>query len=66
MIPVDYSYIKKPYTINNCHYVVENEDLTKQIHKKATKYLLLVEQNKFKPNVDIMGIKNRLKKSDTK
>ena len=60
MFPVTKEYIKKPYTINNIHYIVCNKNLIRQIHKKASKYLLLVEQGKLSPNVDILSIKEYL------
>lgn len=64
MFPVTAKYIKKEYTINNKHYIVENKDLIKQINKKATKYLLLVQQKKLQPKVDILKIKNVLLKEN--
>lgn len=62
MFPVTADYIKKPYTIGNTHYVVGNKELIKQIHKKAVRYLTLVEYKKLKPKVDIMKIKAELYK----
>lgn len=64
MFPVTIEYIKKPYTIHNIHYVVANQDLIKQLHKKATKYLLLIKQGRLHSDVDIIGIQNALKNTN--
>lgn len=60
MFPVTEKYIKKPYTVNNCAYVVGNKELIKQLHKKTNKYLTLVKTGKLKPNVDILKVKKQL------
>lgn len=62
MFPVSESHITKPYTYSGKHYIVNNEQLIKDIKKRATKFLLLVEQGKLKPNVDILSIRNDLLK----
>lgn len=63
MFPVTANYIKKPYTIGNTHYIVGNKELIKQIHKKAIRYLALVEHNKLDPQIDIMKIRAELYKN---
>lgn len=60
MFPVTEKYIKKPFTINNVHYVVSNGKLIKEIQTRAKRYLSLVKYNKLKPSVDIMKIKQTL------
>lgn len=60
MFPITEKYIKKPYTFKNVHYIIKNENLIKELHKRANKYILLVEQGKLHPRTDIMSIKNKL------
>ncbi len=60
MFPISDEYIKKPYTYSNVHYIVKDQQLIKDIRKRATKFLLLVEQGKLKPHVDILSIRNDL------
>jgi hypothetical protein len=62
MFPVSENYIKKPYTYSGEHYIVKDEQLIKEIKKRATKFLLLVEQGKLKPHVNILSIRNDLLK----
>ena len=61
MFPVSEEYIKKPYTFSGIHYVIKDTKLIKELNKKAKRYILLVEQNKLHPKVDIMSIHNKLK-----
>ena len=61
MFPVTENYIKKPYTFSNIHYVIRNEELLKELNKRATRYLLLVKQGKLQPKIDIMAIHKILK-----
>lgn len=61
MFPITSQYIKKPYTFSGVHYVIENENLIKELRKRAKRYILLVEQGKLRPNVDIMSIRDKLK-----
>ena len=61
MFPITINYIKKPFTIHNYPYVIQNKELIKSIHKRASKYLAMVKTNKLTPNLDIMGIYNSLK-----
>lgn len=62
MFPVTDTYIKKPYTFSNIHYIIQNQDLIKQVGKRANKFLALVKQGRFKPNLDIIKIKTDLLK----
>lgn len=58
--PISEKYIKKPYTIAGVQYIVANEQLKKELHKRFSKFIALVKQGKLTPNVDIMAIKRHL------
>ncbi|MCM1315901.1 MAG: hypothetical protein NC205_00770 [Prevotella sp.] len=60
MFPVKENYILKEYTYSNVHYVVANKNLIKEVSKRAKKFLALVSQDKLKPHIDIMAIKQDL------
>lgn len=60
MFPVTDEYIKKPYTFSGIHYVIKNGYLVKELKKRARKYLVLAEQGKLNPNVDILSIRKKL------
>lgn len=60
MFPVSLKYIKRPYTINETPYVVKNIKLINEVHKRASRYLAMVEQGKLKPNVDIIKVRDNL------
>lgn len=60
MFPVDMQYIKAPYMISARHYVSQNKMLNAALHRKATKYIKLVETGVMQSRNDIMGIKREL------
>ncbi len=62
IFPATKEYVKKPYTVNNAHYVVRNSKLIKEVNKRASKYIALVKQGKLKSNADIMWIYEQLTK----
>ncbi|WP_373163424.1 type III toxin-antitoxin system CptIN family toxin [Agathobaculum sp. Marseille-P7918] len=62
MFPITEKYIKKEYTMAGTHYVVKNAKLIKEVQKRAKKYLSLVEHSKMKPSIDVIKIRNALRK----
>lgn len=54
MFPLTEKYIKKPYTIGNTHYILKNSTDVHNIHKRVSKYISLVKNNKIKPQINIM------------
>lgn len=62
MFPIADEYIKKPYTFSGIHYIIKNKQLIKELNKRAKRYLLLVEQGKLRPKVDILSIRDEINK----
>ncbi len=60
VIPVTDHYIKKPFTVNNVPFVIQDKNDIKLIKSKLSRYLTLVRQGKMKPSVDILGIEKSL------
>lgn len=60
MFPVSEQYIKAPYRIASRHYVSQNKTLNAALHRKAMKYIKLVETGVMYSRNDIMGIKKEL------
>lgn len=60
MFPIDDTYIKNPFTINSIHYVVKNRKLNDELHRKAMRFIKLVESGAIKSRNDILGIKRVL------
>lgn len=60
MIPVHRSYIKRPYTINEQPYVIQNEKDVLEIKKRVGQYLALIRNRKLRPNVDVLSLRTAL------
>ena len=60
MFPIDDSYIKTPFRINEIHYISKNKKLNASIYSKAMRFLKLVSGGYIQSRNDIMGIKNLL------
>lgn len=60
MFPVSGKYIKKEYTMSGTHYVIQNQSLLKEIQKRVKKYIALIERQKMKPSIDVLGIRKKL------
>ena len=60
MMPITVEYIKSPFTIKSIHYVSRNSKQNAEIHKKAMRYLRMVEQGKIKSRNNILEIKRTL------
>jgi len=62
IFPVSEKYIFGEYFKFGAHYVIQNRDLLKELHRKAAKYIALVRRGLLYPCVDILGIENELKR----
>ena len=63
MFPVTEEYVLHNYAINNKPYFVRDSTLNNALNTKAHRFLSLIEKRAIKPSVDVLAVRDLLKRN---